>query len=124
MRRPSVRGIAPLRGRRHNDIFESLLDRPREATLLCQDEREGYGEGLDLGVTYLTLKQMRDEAVAERVQLVSGRKETETWKEAAAAGPHGVEAAEGSGRGGGGADRDGDGAPDDDIFLLHVPGAM
>ena len=28
-------------------------------TLLCQDEREGYGEGLDLGVAYLTLGCLR-----------------------------------------------------------------
>lgn len=54
-------------------------------TLLCQDEREGYGEGLDLGVAYLTLGCLRDEAVAERVELVSGRNETETWKEVNAA---------------------------------------
>jgi hypothetical protein len=71
---------------RHNDIFESLLDQPREITLLVQANTPGFGEGLDLGMTYLAIGAMRDEAVAERVELVSGRKETETWKESSAAG--------------------------------------
>lgn len=63
-----------------NDIAESLLDRPREFTLLVQDEQKGFGEGLDLGVTYLYLTVMRDEMLADRVEIVSGRNETETWK--------------------------------------------
>ena len=67
---------------RLNDIAESLLDRPRELTLLVQDEHKGlgFGEGLDLGVTYLYLTVMRDEMLADRVEIVSGRNETETWK--------------------------------------------
>jgi hypothetical protein len=69
---------------RYNDILESLLDRPRELTLLVQDEQAGFGEGLDLGVTYLTIEAARNEARAERLELVSGRKETETWKEVSA----------------------------------------
>ena len=70
---------------RHNDIYESLLDRAREVTLLVQDkQREGYGEGMDLGVSYLLIEAVRDEAAADRVMLVSGRKEKETWKEVSA----------------------------------------
>ena len=67
---------------RWNDIAESLLDRPRELTLLVQDEHKGlgFGEGLDLGVTYLYLTLMRDEMLADRVEILSGRNETETWK--------------------------------------------
>ena len=36
---------------------------------------------MDLGVAYLLVGKMRDEAVAGRVELVSGRKESEVWKE-------------------------------------------
>ena len=43
--------------------------------------REGYGEGMDLGVAYLLVNGMRHEAVAQKVELVSGRKESESWKE-------------------------------------------
>ena len=41
---------------RATDVFESLLDRPREVTLLVQDETPGWGEGLDLGLTWLAIK--------------------------------------------------------------------
>lgn len=41
---------------RHSDIFESLLDRPRETTLLVQDETKGFGEGLDIGLCWLTIE--------------------------------------------------------------------
>lgn len=47
-------------------------------------EREGYGEGLDLGICYLTMGVARDEAVADRVELMSGRKETDGPDAAAA----------------------------------------
>ena len=43
--------------------------------------REGHGEGMDLGVAYLLVNGMRDEAVAQKVELVSGRKESESWRE-------------------------------------------
>ena len=69
---------------RNNDIYESLLDRPREVTLIHQEEREGFGEGLDLGVSFLVLTVMRDEARADRLELVSGAKGSEVWKEASA----------------------------------------
>ena len=67
-------------------VFESILDGPREATLFFQTNAEGFGEGCDLGLAYCTLAQLRDEAVAQRVELVSGRKESEMWTEVAAAG--------------------------------------
>ena len=65
---------------RLNDIAESLLDRPRELTLVVQDEEDGYGEGLDLGMTYLYLTAIRNEMRADRVEIVSGRDKTEVWK--------------------------------------------
>lgn len=49
---------------RSNEILESLLDRARETTLLSQD-----GEGLDLGMAYVILGAMRDEAKADRVEV-------------------------------------------------------
>jgi hypothetical protein len=66
---------------RATDIFECLLDRPREVTLLVQAETDGWGEGLDHGLTWLTIKEMRNELMTDRVELVSGRTELETWKE-------------------------------------------
>ena len=36
---------------------------------------------MDLGVAYLLVNGMRDEAVAQKVELVSGRKESQSWKE-------------------------------------------
>ena len=30
---------------RHNDLFESVLDRAKEVTLLVQDAKQGWGEG-------------------------------------------------------------------------------
>ena len=36
---------------------------------------------MDLGIAYLLVSGMRDEAVADKVELVSGRKESESWKE-------------------------------------------
>ena len=65
---------------RLNDIAESVFDRPREITLVVQAEKPNYGEGLDLGLTYLALTAMRDELRADRVEVVSGRKEGEVWK--------------------------------------------
>ena len=70
---------------RNSDLFESVLDRPRELTLLVQDAQEGWGEGLDIGVSHLNMQAMRDEARAERLEVVSGRGATETWKEVSAA---------------------------------------
>lgn len=49
---------------RSNEILESVLDRPRETTLLSQD-----GAGLDLGMGYVLLGTMRDEAKADRVEV-------------------------------------------------------
>ena len=70
--------------RQHNDIFESLLDRPREITILCQDNPQGYGEGMDLGEAFVSVEAMRDEAIADRVELVSGRGDSEVWTQVAA----------------------------------------
>ena len=69
---------------RSTDVLESLLDRPREMTTVCQDTTEGYGEGIDLGMNYLMITGARDEATADRVELVSGRgtdASPEVWKE-------------------------------------------
>ena len=66
---------------RYNDLFESVLDRAKEVTMLVQDEKEGWGEGLDIGVAWLAVKEMRDEACAERLEVVSGAGDDETWKE-------------------------------------------
>ena len=63
------------------EVFESLLDRAREVTLVCQEEHKGFGEGIDLGLNYLLLTAARDEACADRVEIVSGRGESEAWKE-------------------------------------------
>ena len=49
---------------RYNEILESVLDRPRETTLLSQE-----GEGLDLGMAFVLLGTMRDEAKADRVEV-------------------------------------------------------
>jgi hypothetical protein len=45
---------------RSTDVFESVLDRPREVTLSVQDESEGWGEGLDIGLTWLSIKVSKD----------------------------------------------------------------
>ena len=66
---------------RYNDLFESVLDRAKEVTMLVQDEKDGWGEGLDIGVAWLAVKEMRDEACAERLEVVSGAGDDETWKE-------------------------------------------
>eukprot|EP00966_Prymnesium_polylepis_P325161 7381146-Prymnesium_polylepis.2 len=66
---------------RSSNIMESLLDRPREMTLVCQDNLDGYGEGIGLDLNDLMLTGARDEARAERVELVSGRGDDEMWKE-------------------------------------------
>ena len=57
---------------RHNDLFESVLDRAKEVTVLIQDEKEGWGEGLDIGAAYTAISEMRDEATADRLEVVSG----------------------------------------------------
>ena len=41
---------------RDTDVLESVLDSPRETTLLVQTETEGFGEGLDIGLSWLTIK--------------------------------------------------------------------
>jgi hypothetical protein len=41
---------------RQNEVLESLLDRARELTLLVQDQTPGWGEGLDLGLSWLFVK--------------------------------------------------------------------
>lgn len=66
---------------RNCEILESLLDRSREVTLLSQFEGHGFGEGLDLGIAYILIGGMRDELKADRVEIISGRGESETWKE-------------------------------------------
>ena len=71
---------------RRTDVMESVLDRPREITLVCQAKTEAYGDSFDLGMNYLLLETARDEAKHDRVELVSGRGDTETWKETNAAG--------------------------------------
>ena len=82
---PLAHRCLPTSDFRLTDVFESLLDRPRELTLVCQAEYEGFGEGIDLGLNYLLLTAARDEAVADRVEIVSGRGESEVWKETNAA---------------------------------------
>ena len=66
---------------RHNDLFESVLDRAKEVTVLIQDCKEGWGEGLDIGVSFMAISEMRDEALAARLEVVSGHGENENWKE-------------------------------------------
>lgn len=66
--------------------MESLLDRAREITLLSQIDDGSLGEGIDLGLAYVLLQMMREEARADRVEVVSGRNHTEVWKEVNAAG--------------------------------------
>ena len=56
----------------HNNVFESLLDRAREVTLLAQDNQDGYGEGLDLAEAHILIEQMRDEAKHDLVEIVNG----------------------------------------------------
>ena len=68
---------------RHNDLFESVLDPAKEATMLVQDEKAGWGEGLDIGMAWLAIKEMRDEACAERLEVISGAGNDESWKEIA-----------------------------------------
>ena len=41
---------------RDGEVAETLLDSPRETTLLAQAETEGFGEGLDIGYTWLTIR--------------------------------------------------------------------
>ena len=62
-------------------IMESVLDRAREVTLLVQAEDGG---GMDLGIGFLVLRNMRAEYTADRIELVSGRKTSETWTEVSA----------------------------------------
>ena len=50
-------------------------------TLVTQDNADGYREGVGLDLNYIMLTGARDEARAERVELVSGRGEDEMWKE-------------------------------------------
>ena len=69
---------------RANDIFESLLERPRELTLLPQQESKLYGEGLDQGLAYMLVEVMVEEAKAERVEIIYGRDAEETYKEVSA----------------------------------------
>ena len=69
---------------RHNDLFESVLDRAKEVTVLIQDCKEGWGEGLDIGVAHMAICEMRDEALAARLEVVSGHGANETWKEISA----------------------------------------
>jgi hypothetical protein len=71
---------------RKTDVLESVLDRPREITLVCQAKTDAYGESFDLGMNYLIIETARDEAKHDRVELVSGRGDTEAWKETNAAG--------------------------------------
>ena len=86
---PLAHRCMPLTDFRTSDIFESLLDRPREVTTVCQDTAEGFGEGIDLGLNHLMIEGARNEATAERVELVSGRDteaSPEVWKEHNASG--------------------------------------
>ena len=41
---------------RQTEILESLLDRARELTLFVQDQTPGWGEGLDIGLSWLFTK--------------------------------------------------------------------
>lgn len=70
-----------------NEILESVLDRPREVTLLSQDGdgTQGATGGLDLGEGFVLLQEMRAEATADRVEIISGRRDEETWTETNAA---------------------------------------
>ena len=59
---------------KYNDIFESLLDRPRELlSLLPQEESPTHGEGLDQGLAFVLVKALVEEATADRIELLSGR---------------------------------------------------
>ena len=69
---------------RVNDIFESVLDRPREVTLLPQMENSNHGEGLDHGLAYMVVRAMVNEATADRLEVISGRDAEEMWKEVSA----------------------------------------
>ena len=69
---------------RWNNLLQSVLDSPREATLIAQDSKEGYGEGLDLGLGHMTVEALRDAAKADRIELVSGTDKEGTWKETSA----------------------------------------
>ena len=53
---PLAHRCLALRDFRDTDVLESLLDRPRETTQLVQDETKGFGEGLDIGLTWLAIK--------------------------------------------------------------------
>jgi len=58
-----------------------VLDRAKEVTLLVQDEKAGWGEGLDIGLAYMAIREMRDEALADRLEVVSGHGASQNWKE-------------------------------------------
>ena len=49
-----------------------------------QMQPEGWGEGLDIGVSFAAIKEMRDEAIADRLEVITGRGERENWKEISA----------------------------------------
>ena len=66
---------------KHGELLESVLDRPKEVTLLVQDQKEGWGEGLDIGLSWMSTLEMRDEARHDRLEVVSGRGAAEAWKE-------------------------------------------
>ena len=71
-------------------VFESLLTSPRDITLISQVNQVGkddqpFPEGLDLGTAFKLITVSRDEARAERVELVSGTSKEGEWKEASAA---------------------------------------
>ena len=61
----------------HNNILESVLEGPYELTMLSQIDTAG----LDLGTSYVLLTCLRDESRAPTLEIVSGAKDTETWRE-------------------------------------------
>ena len=46
-----------------------------------QDEKAGCGEGLDTSLAYMAIQEMRDEALANRLEVVSGHGASQSWKE-------------------------------------------
>ena len=48
---------------------------------MVQTQTDGWGEGLDIGVSFTLMSEMRDEARADRLEVVSGRGDKEVWKD-------------------------------------------
>jgi len=46
-----------------------------------KDEKAGWGEGLIIGLAYMAIREMRDEALADCLEVVSGHGENQIWKE-------------------------------------------